>query len=683
MRIALVYPPTCDPTAPYLAVPMLTGFLRANGVEVLPVDANVEAFDALLTAQRMADLRDRLEARLGELDRRASLPHADQLEYLALARARGDAHAVPDAVDLAKATLRSPDAFYDPDAYARAVATLDAALGVVSATHHPLKLDFTAYRTPFGLTSMDEIARSSRPEHDPFDAWVQQTLVPRLRDARADIVGLSVCFPGQLQPAYAFAHKIKEALPGAHVTCGGPGVTQLLLRLSGERLARALGPFDSACLFEGEHTLLGLARALDEGRPLRDVPNVVARDRLMGARWTPGHGMEDLKALPAPDFDGLPLEAYLAPALVLPYDPTRGCYWGKCTFCHYGLAEVGTAAYRERAVESIVAHLAALGARHGTRHFYLSQDSVAPKTLVKMAQAILDAGLDVRWATDLKPEKYLTRERADVLRRAGAVACALGVESGSPRVLGLIDKGAPVEVVSDVIDHLASAGVAAEAMCFTDFPTETHAEAVETLDFLRARREALAVYIVGEFGLTHGSLVAQTPERFGIDEVFALEGDELGLGLFFVPREPWKTDAERADVDARLSDLSRGWTLRSYPWAGAVSTAHTILQYDRFGPGVFRDRAARRPDDSIPGASTIERGLRFDPRAAEHAEAREAEIWATLVHEERRVGRDAYEQLARSLSPLRPRPVRVRFVAGAAPAVTSGRRPSHATSAAR
>ncbi|WP_437630071.1 B12-binding domain-containing radical SAM protein [Sorangium sp. So ce854] len=683
MRIALVYPPTCDPTAPYLAVPMLTGFLRANGVEVLPVDANVEAFDALLSPGSMAGLRDRLEARLGELDRRPALPHADQLEYLALARARGDAHAVPAAIDKAKATLRSSDGFHDPDAYARAVATIEAALSVVSATHHPLKLDFTAYRTPFGLLSMDEIARSSRPEHDPFDGWVQQTLVPRLRDARADIVGLSVCFPGQLQPAYAFALKIKQALPGVHVTCGGPGVTQMLLRLSGERLARALGPFDSACLFEGEHTLLALARALDEGRPLRDVPNVVARDRLMGARFLSGHGMEDLKALPAPDFDGLPLHAYLAPALVLPYDPTRGCYWGKCTFCHYGLAEVGTAAYRERAVETIVAHLGALAARHGTRHFYLSQDSVAPKTLVKMAQAIIDAGLDVRWATDLKPEKYLTQERADVLRRAGAVACALGVESASPRVLGLIDKGAPVEVVSDVIDHLASAGVAAEAMCFTDFPTETHAEAVATLDFLRARREALAVYIVGEFGLTHGSLVAQAPERFGIDEVFALEGDELGLGLFFVPREPWKTDAERADVDARLADLSRGWTLRSYPWAGAVSTAHTILQYDRFGPGVFRDRAARRPPEGVPDAEALERGLRFDPRAAEQAEAREAEIWATLVHEERRVGRDAYEALARSLPPLRPRPVRVRFVAGAAPAVTSGRRPSHATSAAR
>src|SRR4051812_45262183 len=94
MRVALVYPPTCDPTAPYLAVPMLTGFLRANGVDVLPIDANLEAFDALLSPDTLATLRDRLEARLGELDRKATLGHADQLEHAALARARGDAHAV-------------------------------------------------------------------------------------------------------------------------------------------------------------------------------------------------------------------------------------------------------------------------------------------------------------------------------------------------------------------------------------------------------------------------------------------------------------------------------------------------------------------------------------------------------------------------------------------------------------
>jgi anaerobic magnesium-protoporphyrin IX monomethyl ester cyclase len=693
MRVALVYPPTCDPTAPYLAVPMLTGFLRANGVEVLPIDANVEAFDALLEPGSLGRLRDRLEARLGELDRKATLAHAEQLEYVALARARGDAHAVPAGISQAKATFRDETRFHDPDAYASAVATVEAALRVVSATHHPLQLDFTAYRTPFGLTTMEEVERASRPGADPFDDYVEKTLIPRLRDADVDVVGLSVCFPGQLQPAYAFALKIKRALPHVHVTCGGPGITQMLIRLAGQRLARALGPFDSACVFEGEHTLLGLVRALEEKRPLRECANVVVRDKLMGARWLSGHGMEDLKVLPPPDFDGLPLATYFAPRLVLPYDPTRGCYWGKCTFCHYGLAEVGTAAYRERELAGIVEHLRVLSEKHGTRYFYFSQDSVAPKTIVKLSEAIIAAGLDIRWATDLKPEKYLTQERADTLRKAGAVACALGVESGSDRVLKLIDKGAPVAVVSTVVDRLASAGIAAEAMCFTDFPTETHQEAVETLDFLGDRSDRLAVYIVGEFGLTHGSLVAQSPSQFGIRETWELEGDHLGLGIFYAPHQPWKTDAERDDVNDQLEELSTGWALRTYPWAGAVSTAHTILYYDRCGASVFRDLAKRGLDEKILGATKkpFEAELRFDLRLAARAEDREGAIWSTLVNEQRRVGRVPYEELAARATSLRPKPVRVAFAAGEEPVAIArpktakprGRRPSHASNATR
>src|ERR1700690_3769716 len=58
MKIALIYPPTCDPTAPYLAVPMLTGFLRGHGVEVLPVDANIEAYDALLRRTPLLAIRE-------------------------------------------------------------------------------------------------------------------------------------------------------------------------------------------------------------------------------------------------------------------------------------------------------------------------------------------------------------------------------------------------------------------------------------------------------------------------------------------------------------------------------------------------------------------------------------------------------------------------------------------------
>ena len=448
MKIALIYPPTCDPTAPYLAVPALTGFLRASGVEVLPIDANVEAYDALLRQAPMAAMRARLEERIEELEKRATLGHAEQLDYHALWSARGDARAVPEGIDEAVAILRDPVRFFDGELYARAVDTIDAALRVISAAHAPLKLDFTGYRTPFAFTTPEEIAYDASPERDPFDAYVTGTLAPRLRDAGVGAVGLSLCFPGQLQPAFAFGLKLRRALPGVHLTIGGPAITQLLIRLRGPALAAALGPFDSAVVYEGEHTLLALCRALDEhsqhddlSRALRGIPNLVQRDRLQGAKFTPGEASEDMRALPPPDFDGLPLDKYFSPVLTLPYDPTRGCYWGKCTFCHYGLAEVGTASYRERAVETCVAHLAALSAKHGTRHFYLSQDSVAPKTIVKLAGALADAGLELRWATDLKPERYLTAgagrdvaaRRRRRLRAGRGVGAARASSSSSTR----------------------------------------------------------------------------------------------------------------------------------------------------------------------------------------------------------------------------------------------------------
>ena len=42
-----------------------------------------------------------------------------------------------------------------------------------------------------------------------------------------------------------------------------------------------------------------------------------------------------------------------------------------------------------------------------------------------LAASLAAAKVPVRWATDLKPEKYITAERAAILRQGGALACAL------------------------------------------------------------------------------------------------------------------------------------------------------------------------------------------------------------------------------------------------------------------
>ena len=91
---------------------------------------------------------------------------------------------------------RSGRRFYDAHAYAQAVATVDAAQRVVSAAHHPLSLDFVAYRTPFSLLSAEEIARDAGDGRDPFREYFRELALgeqalPRL-EVRVDRQDLDV-----------------------------------------------------------------------------------------------------------------------------------------------------------------------------------------------------------------------------------------------------------------------------------------------------------------------------------------------------------------------------------------------------------------------------------------------------------------------------------------------------------
>ena len=65
--------------------------------------------------------------------------------------------------------------------------------------------------------------------------------------------------------------------------------------------------------------------------------------------------VEDVNALPTPDFEGLPLDRYLAPRLVLPILLGKGCYFNRCKFCEIPfINHVSTRSYRVRQADLVV-----------------------------------------------------------------------------------------------------------------------------------------------------------------------------------------------------------------------------------------------------------------------------------------------------------------------------------------
>ncbi|MFH1155739.1 MAG: radical SAM protein [Pseudomonadota bacterium] len=640
MTVALIYPPTCDPTAPYLSVPTLTAWLRTHGVEVLPVDANIEAYDSLFKGEVMEQMVKKIREDHRNLDRKPSLDHRDQILYARLWEAAPDLSWVPHALDDAVRVLRDKSGvrFYNAVEYERAVQTLQAGLGIISAAYSPLSLDFTGYRAPFSLLTPEQIKADADPSKNPFHACFE-LVADRLAMSGATLAGISMAFPGQIQPGFTLAWYLRRRLPGIHITVGGPAITQILVRQSPDTQIRILGPFDSAVLYEGEDALLDLVHTLARG----EAP----------ARIINGRTDTRLDSLPTPDFEGLPLDAYFSPEPVLPYDPTRGCYWGRCAFCHYGLCRQGTATYRQRRVPDMVTHLGELASRWGCRNFYFSQDAFLPRTARNLSMAIRESDLDIRWSTDMRPEADLDPDCCRDLRAGGALSMALGIESASPRLIDLIHKGVTVGQMQAAVENLSDAGIAVEAMCFNGFPTETVTDAMATLGFIRALKQRISLFIDGRFGLWHGSHVANNPELYDIVRIWQLAGDELGTGLFYQSRNP-RSPGEQDRIDRAIDKLSDQWWLHDYPWAGALSTAHTLLWYAREGAGAFRSRAGTARKVVLPGQAS-ELKSRFDmDLLTTRAQDNEARIWDTLIHDQEAVSPERYEALARALPRIYP-----------------------------
>ncbi len=636
MKAALIYPPTADPTAPYLSVPSLTGYLRANGVEVLPIDANIEAVDHLLAQETLTGLANRLEYRLKRLNGKTVLSHEEHLAYLDLTHSSGRARRIQEKIADAVSVMRDKSGarFYDPEQYETAAVVIDEALQLVSDAYTPLTLDFSSYRTPFSLLSPKEIRAGADPERNPFHEYYCR-LMDRLSDQKLNLVGISIVFPGQIQPAYSLAYMLRRYFPDMYLTAGGPAITQLFSRLTGNQLKNAIEPFDSAILFEGEAALLGVISDLEKGRrPL---------GRIAGERCT------DLGSLPAPDFDGLPMDKYLSPKPVLPYDATRGCYWGKCAFCHYGLAEAGTAPYRQRPVKDVLSQLHEISSRYECNIFYLSQDTMSPKYAVQMARVFSDAKVPWRWASDMRPESALTPETCRRLYDGGAIAFSLGVESGSKRILSLINKGVSLEDMRSAIRNLANAGIAAECMTFTGFPGETGREALATMQFLDSLRENISLFICGEFDLVPGSRIARHPGEYGISDIWTVAGDEFVKTLFYEEETPSTSRRDVHKAETAIEKLSRTYWLHTYPWAGSLSTAHTLLWYHQFGSGIFR-LSAEQPFKRAQSFFVTEKPGNRRYKMALRAKGVEADIWETLIYEKRSVSRSAYRKLAKDLS---------------------------------
>ena len=183
--------------------------------------------------------------------------------------------------------------------------------------------------------------------------------------------------------------------------------------------------FDSAILYEGEHALLWLIEALNGQRDMASVPNLMYRDA-DGVQQNKEIYTEKTTALPLPDFDGFPLDHYFVPERIIPYLATRGCYWGRCTFCDHGQGYFDQ--YRGMTAQLVVEQVKALRDKYQCRHFLFSDESYPPALFKKVSQLLGGSGRRHQMddADPLRGDAYKTRPSGIWRRRPAAARSIMG-----------------------------------------------------------------------------------------------------------------------------------------------------------------------------------------------------------------------------------------------------------------
>jgi radical SAM superfamily enzyme YgiQ (UPF0313 family) len=584
VKTVLLFPPQWYPSQPYLALPTLKAHLEAKGHEVDQFDFNIQCYEIFLSQEYLNFCVEIIRERLS----RPAYTNEEQevkAVYRDILSDNAFLDSVLNEVEDAKNVMRDEERFFQFETYKKAYTTLKVAMKLISYAHHPSRLDLDSF---FMMGNPEEnlsgiLSATADKVRNPFIDMYQNHLIEKVDWSNYRLAGISIIHIGQVIPGLTLARLLREHFKHLHIVIGGSVFNRHADLLDNKQILFEKF-FDSVIVSEGEKPLEELISHLKADQPLATVPNLIYM-REQEVIHNPKSEALPYDQLVCPTFDQLPLEKYLMPYPVLPYMSSRGCYWGKCTFCTHSF--IYDSYYRKENETRVAEEIDYLSKKYKTKYFTFSDEAISPNAFNRMSQALLKRDVEMRSLGMLKFESgdKETPELFEDIYKAGFLMLFFGLESANDRILSIIDKGCDQETEKSVLKNSSEAGIWNHLYLFFGFPTEEREEAEDTIQFTVENSEVGTGYIhsVGQsiFALEKDSAIFHNPEKFKIDRIIQDPDRDMAIVFDFEIKEGMPREEVMEVYKSFNSVIEDTFPSRNI-W-NYLSREHFLLYLDRFG----------------------------------------------------------------------------------------------------
>ena len=331
--------------------------------------------------------------------------------------------------------------------------------------------------------------------------------------------------------------KGQPTLNDCKLVLGGPEV-----RNHAERFLKSGADF--LVLGEGEQTMLELTERLDQKADFKDIAGIAYIQEDAVVINSERSQLRDLSDLPLPNRTKIDLQLYFDAwkekhgSSAISINTMRGCPY-TCKWCSravYGLS------YRRRSPKEVVDEIEWIQNAYKVDTAWFVDDvfTVNHKWLREFNQELKQRKVKLPYECITRADR-MTEEVIDLLKESGCFRVWIGAESGSQRVIDLMDRRVDVQKVRDMIVLSQKKGLQAGTFIMVGYPGETEDDIFETVHHLKT----------------------SNPDIFTITVAYPIKGTDLysEVEADFTKTLDWSTSTDR-DID-----FKRTYSRKYYDYA--------------------------------------------------------------------------------------------------------------------